>query len=93
MGAYRRFSPYIWALESAHLGLQNPYFGPPIWAPPGELIYGFQPDARSNGPAPEQGLAHMGSQIGVPNPLFGTPFWRGIWAQITLTPVWDTNVT
>ena len=25
--------------------------------------------------------------------LFGTPFWRGIWAQITLTPVWGSNVT
>ena len=25
--------------------------------------------------------------------LFGTPFWRGIWAEITLTPVWGSNVT
>ena len=31
--------------------------------------------------------------MGLPEALFGTPFWRGIWAQITLTPVWGSNVT
>ena len=38
-------------------------------------------------------FSHRGPQMGLPEALFGTPFWRGIWAQITLTPVWDTNVT
>ena len=41
MGAYRRFSPYIWALYWAHLGLWEPLFGPHMgpnmarkhWAP------------------------------------------------------------
>ena len=93
MGAYRRFSPYIWALESAHLGSWDPYFGPLFEPLLGGYIGPIQPEARSNGPAPEQVLAQMGSQIGGLGPLFWTPFWRGIWAQITLTPVWDTNVT
>ena len=38
-------------------------------------------------------FSHMAPQMGVPDGLFGTPFWRGIWAQITLTPVWGTKYT
>ena len=49
----------------------------------------------------QAGFGHIppreGLKKGVQNrglgPLFWTPFWRGIWAEITLTPVWGSNVT
>ena len=39
------------------------------------------------------GVAQKGVKIGLPEGLFWTPILRGTWAEITLTPVWELNVT
>ena len=90
MGAYRRFSPYIWALEWAHLGLWEPLFQGP-WA---HGLGGQIPkDCPSNPaifrpiwgpprgpiwapPGAHMGQAHMGNPQGLPIKS------SHIWAQI-----------